>query len=182
MRNRFSELLNTPFESYKSFGEETPTQDPICRTYNNLFGLALQTHMSMCGDKRVITGHYINTPEWDVFISSPTWGGLDFRHAGYWSLYDFLSKMGLTCKKGTLNGDVVCWVEEPQEEPTPVPVAAYTSESQIPHKLEEFNINKSIFEGSTQDVVNKLNESTSFEWIWTGEQYIGYNENTILKL
>ena len=73
-------------------------------------------------------------------------------------------------------------VEEPQEEPTPVPVAAYTSESQIPHKLEEFNINKSIFEGSTQDVVNKLNESTSFEWIWTGEQYIGYNENTILKL
>jgi hypothetical protein len=183
MRNNFSEILNLPFESYQSFGSETPTADPICRTYNNIFGLALNTHMTIVDDKRVIVGHYINTPEWDRFINSSVWGGLDFRHAGYYSLCQYLNDMGLTGKKGTLNGDVVYWVEDWSQIPTPdAPTAVYNTESQIPRKLEEFNINASIFEGTVPEVINKLNESTAFKWVWNGEQYIGYNENTIIKL
>lgn len=182
MRDKFSSLIEADFDGYQKFGSELPSQDPICREYNNIFGLALQTHMSVCGDKRVITGHYINTPDWDRFIGSSTWGGLDFRHAGYWSLYDFLCRMGLTCKKGVLNGDVVCWVDNYQPEPTTTPTSAYTSESKIPRKLEEFNIDKSMFKGSTTDVLNTLNESTSYDWVWTGENYIGYKQNSMVIL
>lgn len=140
MRSKFSEILGMPFESYQSFGQEMPNTDPICRTYNNVFGLALNTTMSMMENgTRVITGHYINTPEWDKFVYSENWGGMDFRQSGFSSFSHFINEMGLTYRKGTLNNDIVCFVE-PHKEPEELTVVATESQQEDLNKsTEELN-------------------------------------------
>ena len=73
MRNKFSDLIKdgvAPFK-YTNLAQGTPCEDDLCRIYNNIFSIASDTHMSMLENgTRVITGHMINTPQWDNFICS----------------------------------------------------------------------------------------------------------------
>lgn len=126
MRSKFSELIAqgvTRF-NYTPIIQETPCTDPVCLEYNNIFGPAMDTHMSILEDgTRVITGHRVaNEREWADFANSYRWNGVDFHDSGYCSLNEFFSRYGLTYTRGMLNGDVVICVtklEIPQETEMP---------------------------------------------------------------
>lgn len=120
MRDKFSQLIEQGVANftYTKIGNDVPTNDPICRQYNNIFSMALDTHMDIDDmGRRVITGHQIGIKKnWDLFLVSPTWGGIDFRTSGFYCLNDFLYKNGLDGHYETINNDNV-YVVEPIKDP-----------------------------------------------------------------
>ena len=109
--DRFSQLIAKGVAAfhYTPIAPETPDQCPMCRAYNNTFGAATDTHMSHLDDGRiVVTGHIISDPrKFDQFIYSSMYGGVNFRHSGYWSFGDFMSRYNLVGTYDVLNGDNV---------------------------------------------------------------------------
>lgn len=114
-RSKFSELVDAgvaKFE-YTPILPETSQTDPICREYNNIFSMALDTHMSMLEDgRRIITGHNVATKKWNYFINCCQWGGLNFADSGYWTVNEFLGRFNLVGSQSIINGDIVWLVEE----------------------------------------------------------------------
>lgn len=111
MRSKFSEMVAAGIASfqYQPILPETPETDPICISYNNIYGPALDTHMSIINGVRIITGHNIaNEEKWNDFCIAEKWGGYDMNA----SLNSFLYNNGLCSRLGSLNGDFVCFVEE----------------------------------------------------------------------
>ena len=115
MRNKFSEWVDAGIArfEYTPILPETSQIDPICREYNNIFAMALDTHMSMLEDgRRIITGHNVATQKWNYFINCSNWGGMNFKDAGYWTVNEFLHSRGLDGRQAVINGDIVWLVEE----------------------------------------------------------------------
>ena len=121
MRDRFSELIEKGVAEfrYTPIAPSIPEQDPICRSYNNIFSIPSDTHMSCLGDgRRVITGHKIGIKkDWNEFVNSCFWGAVDFRTSGYYSVNEFLYKNGLAGHYDVINNDNV-YIVEPMVEPT----------------------------------------------------------------
>lgn len=138
MRNKFSELVAQGVAAfqYTPILQETPCNDPICREYNNIFGPAIDTHMSMLEDgSRVITGHLIDDEqEWTKFTFSTMWNGVDFTKSGYNTLNEFLSRFNLTFRKACLNGDIVMKVVEFQ---APTEMEPVTNENVNKSEIEQ---------------------------------------------
>ena len=150
--DKFSELIKKGVAqfTYKPIAPEIPSQDIICRAYNNLFGAATDTHMSRQDDgSYVITGHIIsNKSKFDQFLYSSMWGGVQFGHSvhsGYWSFSDFIYKNKLHGRYEILNGDdvyILSRVDDTSQAGTSNSVAPCcdaaaftTSESKIPQNL-----------------------------------------------
>lgn len=182
MRNRFSDLVKDGVASFKytALTSDTPDTDPISISYNNIFSIPTDTHMSITDDgNRVITGHMINTEKWDEFICSPYWGAVVFKTTGYWSLGDFLNKNGLKGSKTTLNGDVVYLVQycEEGEDCGSCPACCYTHESKIPQSLylitnELIKLQECYKDSKNlKEVAQKMNESLYIN----GTDWMGYN-------
>ena len=115
MRNKFSEWVDAGIArfEYTPILPETSQSDPICRDYNNIFSMALDTHMSMLEDgRRIITGHNVATRKWNYFVNCCQWGGLNFADSGYWTVNEFLRRFNLVGRQSIINGDIVWLVEE----------------------------------------------------------------------
>lgn len=118
MRNRFTELVNAGIAShpYQEFLPKTPCTCPICRAYNNIFGIPTDTHMSALDDgSYVITGHIINTPDWQKFTTSVgNWKAVSFKPSGYEGFEDFITRQGLVVdtERCTLNGDCAVFLKK----------------------------------------------------------------------
>lgn len=142
MRSKFSELIAQGIArfNYTPIIQETPCTDPICLEYNNIFGPAMDTHMSMLEDgTRVITGHRVaDECEWANFVNSYRWNGVDFHDSGYYTLNEFFGRYGLTYKKGVLNNDVVMFIEN-IENPNNEPI-----ETKLPQANESLNEAKAL--------------------------------------
>ena len=195
MRNKFTELIQqgvAKFE-YTPIAQETPEYDPICREYNNLFGLVNDTHMSCTQDgHRIITGHIINTPKWDEFVTAHIWGTFEFKQ--YWSLSDWAFKYNFELTKGLFNGDKVIYVHDTPQVNIPVPVAKHTyttTESNIPQLVSTLTTNGDInkfmecFGGNIDEVVKNLNESLYIKgnnWIHDGSRIMGFVGNKVCIL
>ena len=152
MRDRFSELIKSGVASfeYTSTAPVTPTQDPLVRFYNNIFGMPSDTHMTKLSDGRyIITGSMVKTDKFDNFVCSQYWGGIDFKSHTYpyrgsadieiYSAIDLFYLYGYDYKIDAVNGDVVA-VLVPVEEmdgPYEEPSAYTTAESKIPKPLRE---------------------------------------------
>lgn len=169
MRDKFSELIAKGVAAFKytPIAKDMPEQDPICRMYNNIFSIPSDTHMSCLEDgRRVITGHMVNTPNWEKFICSTFWGAVNFRTTGFWSLCDFLYKQGLQYNIGALNGEVVCFVKNFEPKGLDAPTKVTTNESNIPQPItvlttdgDMMHIKECFNCDNNQEVVRKLNES-----------------------
>ena len=186
MRNRFSDLIKDGVASfnYVPITSDMPEKDPICIAYNNIFSIASDTHMSITADgMRIITGHMINTPQWEKFIYSHNWGGIQWGNSvnePYWSLASFLSGYGLIGKKTVLNGDVVYIVQpcSDKEEECCCPNCCHTHESMIPQSL--YMITKDIIKlkecykdsKNLKEVAQKMNESLYID----GNNWVNYND------
>ena len=184
MRNKFSDLIKDGVASfeYTNLAQETPCMDGLCRIYNNIFSIPSDTHMNMLEDgTRVITGHMINTPQWDKFICSPNWGGIRFGDAvnsGYWSAACLFSGFGLCGARESLNGEVVYVLRDCRYESHPeLPHHATTSESNIPQpltlcgdviRLQEYYKHSE----NLQEVAQKMNESLYIK----GNNWCCYND------
>ena len=134
--DKFSELIDKGVapSRYTPVASPIPTQDIVCREYNNVFGAATDTHMSeLEGGGYVITGHLIaNKVNFDRFLWACQYLGVDFRHSGYWCLSNWMYKFGLRGEYSVLNGDVVYIVKKMEApEKSPVINNTYTTESSI---------------------------------------------------
>ena len=179
MRDKFSELIKQGIAKfdYTPITQSIPEQDPICRLYNNIFSIPSDTHMSCLDDgTRVITGHMINTNNWEKFMCMPYWGAVNFRTSGFNSVCDFLYKNRLKCEIGELNGDVVCMVKDMEEMQQPTMSATYhTNESKIPQPITQLITDRKIEHikecFNSEDPIKSLNESPYI----LGESWINYN-------
>jgi hypothetical protein len=201
MRNKFTDLMANGSASfnYTPITSELPDTDPISRMYNNIFSIPTDTHMSITdnGD-RVITGHIINTRDWEQFCCSCIWRGVSFKTTGFWSLCDFLYKHGLKGSKATLNGDIVYLISQqetdengqdkcptiaPSDNRCCVPYCCTTNESKIPHPITELTKSGNklhiteCFGCDINEVVTKMNESV---WV-KGSNWVPF-ENSIVGL
>lgn len=197
MRDKFKDLMNSGFATFKytALTSDKPDEDPICRTYNNIFSIPSDTHMSITADgDRVITGHMINTQHWGNFCCSCCWGAVDFRTSGTWSLCEFLHRNGLKGEISTLNGDVVYKIvpREPDEKcagcelstnnTTVRPGGYYTvGESKIPHPLAGLTMSGNpmhlteCFGVDIDTVAKKMNESC---WV-RGNNWVPFEDKIV---
>lgn len=186
MRDKFSELINQGVAAftYTTHLPEVPEKDPICIIYNNIFSIATDTHMSVVQDGddecRVIKGHIIaNRDKWVEFVCSPSWGSVNFRNCGYYSVNDLLYQNGLEGNFGDLNGEVVYIIRPHQHDEDACDCknpacCVYTTESKIPQPLEILTNNGrkehvlECLKGSMDEITENLNDS-----IWMkGENWV----------
>lgn len=200
MRNNFSELINQGVAAFKytSIAPSVPEQDMICRAYNNIWSIPSDTHMHLDKETgvRYITGHMVGIHEkWDRFVYASTWGAVDFKTSGSWSLCNFLNKAGLCGKYGILNGDVVYEITEKVVAPYDgtCPSCYTTSESKIPGKIAELTTNgdamklKECYNGKENlyDIATALNENIYIkgnEWTVVGNNIMCPIGNKIVIL
>jgi hypothetical protein len=143
MRNKFTELIQQGVAKfdYTPIAPDVPEQDQICRMYNNVWSIALDTHMHLDNETgiRYITGHNVGIRDkWEKMLCATNWGGMTFKASGAWSLCDFLQKMGLKGDFTVLNNDVVyACVPYNYDDETDCdcPTCCVTTESQIPQRL-----------------------------------------------
>lgn len=172
--DKFSELISKGVASfeYTPVAASIPLACPLCRTYNNLYGVATDTHMAPLEDGVwVITGHAIaNKNNFDRFIWSPVWAGVDFRHSKYGSFCNFMQQAGLTGRYDVLNGDVVYILtnkipEVADGEDIPVPGSYTTESNRIPQSVRFLSTTGHMedivecYHGTPNEIAKRLNES-----------------------
>lgn len=179
MRNKFTEWIEQGVAKfdYTPIAQDIPEQDIICRTYNNIFSIPTDTHMSCVNGDRVITGHMVGTPQWEKFICACNWGAINFKTSGYWCLCDFLDKMGLKGVMGVLNGDTVFRVIPKLQETASLemPGSYTTSESRIPQPITTITTNNRIETVKECYIAENVAEALNKSPYIIGENWIEYN-------
>jgi hypothetical protein len=197
MRDKFSELIAQGVASfeYTPICGELPEQDPICRFYNNVFGAASDTHMACAADgNRYITGRVVGWERsWENFKYLGEFGGVTFKHSGFWSLSDFLYANDLEANVTILNGDVVAVVTPrvKSEDHYVAPTKAVAMESGINKPLSTLAVDrkettvKECFKGTIDDVVENLNKNCMVKgtnWIISEGRILGKVDGKIIEL
>lgn len=197
MRDKFSELIAQGVASfeYTPICGELPEQDPICRFYNNVFGAASDTHMACAADgNRYITGRVVGWERsWENFKYLGEFGGVTFKHSGFWSLSDFLYANDLEANVTILNGDVVAVVTPriKQSGDYAAPSKAVAMESGINKPLSTLAVDrkettvKECFKGTIDDVVENLNKNCMVKgtnWIVSEGRILGKVDGKIIEL
>lgn len=178
--DRFSELIEKGVASFNPVNiANDSTSCPICRSYNNIFSMATDTHMScLNGDVKIITGHIIRDyKKFDRFMWSNMFNGVDFTRSGVWSFSDWMNKIGLKGHYEVVNCDLAYIVEPMTDDETEKQAAEeaklsesciqsfVVGESLIPQQSNLLSINhrsKDVMEclGSTMyETAKNLNES-----------------------
>jgi hypothetical protein len=196
MRDKFSELIAQGVASfeYTPLYDKVPTPCPLCRLYNNIWGMATDTHMAVAEDgETYITGRMVNwTEQWSQFRWAQKWGNVEFKHSGYWSLDDMLYNNGKDLLLTNLNGDVVMRVvDRPEPEEIGIPTKAVAMESGINKPLSTLTIDrnedtlKECFKGTIDDVVENLNKNCMIKgtnWIVSEGRILGKIDGKIIEL
>ena len=165
MRDRFSEMINKGVASFceRPVGTPTPSLDPMVKTYNNLWGLLTDTHMSPVEDGYIITGTFVKGPYWESFKYCSYYGNTNIKlGSGYSSLENMVYINGYEMKPDIYNGDYVIHltkksIDDPDsgiESVVPCcgtcdPCVTSLGESQIPHPFKEF-----FTEAQSKDIIN----------------------------
>lgn len=195
MRSKFTDLVDAGVASFHSdpIAGDRPQHCPVCHTYNNVWGVITDTHMSCLPDgRRVITGTLVsNTPKWNLLMYSSFWGGVRFDTTGYMSLSEFLYKSGLETRAIILNGQPAIELV-PCEEclATNIKCLTYTTtETKFPQPINRLgNVLECLeFCGSLSEAVDRLNASLRVpgdHWHVHEGKIIGqaYGQNIILEV
>lgn len=174
--NKFSELVKQGVAAfrYNFDAQQTPSQNPICREYNNIYGAATDTHMTERIDgSYMITGSLISKKDdFDHFKWAIRFAGVNFHHSGLNTFNDWCDKHNLVGKYGENNGDEVYILRTKTEEDmmkNPCnnlsPSYAYVSDSKIPIPVRFLTHDQSIMsikeciEKTWEDTATAMNES-----------------------
>lgn len=206
--DRFSELISRGVASfnYKPTNSSIADDCPLCRSYNNIFSIATDTHMSCIdGDMKIITGHIVSDKvKFDKFIWACQYGGVNFNTTGYISFADWMNKVGLVGRYDFYNGDSV-YILEPHRttkntqpelgEPDNVITSFTTEDSTIPQPIrlltKDNNVDsfKECVKNTLEETATAMNESRYIygdSWMVTnfsdGPHIIGVVNNKYYKL
>lgn len=193
MRDKFSELVEKGVAAfnYVNIASETPEYYEICRLYNNVWGVASDTHMGIAADGNTyITGKLVaQEHKWNDFAIMGNYG----RSMGYWSLDDMLYRAGKCLNRVILNGDIVLRLDPfPSSAMAPVcPDCCVSCETCIKKPLSSITVDrkdesvKECFRGSIDEVVENLNSSTEVKgtnWIAANGNIYGIVDGKIIML
>lgn len=195
MRNKFTELVDAGVASFKHepIAQDKPHYCPVCHTYNNVWGVITDTHMSCLPDgRRVITGTFVSDcPKWTQLMYASFWGGVRFDTTGYMSLSEFLYKSGLETRSIVLNGQNAIELV-PCEECAVADlrcVAYTTTETKFPQPVNRLGGVLECLElcGSLSEAANRLNVSIKVpgdHWHVHEGKIVGqaYGQNVILEV
>lgn len=193
MRSKFSELIAAGVASFnhEPIAPQTPCHDPICHTYNNLWGVLTDTHMSCADGRYVITGTFVGDPKkWSSLMWTPNWGGCNFIDSGYYSLSEFLCLAGYEPRTTVLNGQAAIELI-PREDCvcTGIGCTAYTThESQIPQPVARLGrVQECLNVHSLQEAAKNMNRSSVVEgthWHVSGDKIVGeaFGKTVILEV
>lgn len=203
--DRFSELISKGVASfnYKPTCSSVPNDCPLCRSYNNIFSIATDTHMSYIDDDmKIITGHIVSDKDkFDKFIWACQYGGVNFNTTGYISFADWMNKVGLVGRYDLYNGDAA-YILEPRHgvedipvEPNKVFTSFTTEDSTIPQPIrllaKDNNIDsfKECVKSTLEETATSMNENRYIygdSWMVTnfsdGPHIIGIVNNKYYKL
>lgn len=191
MRDKFSELIAKGVAVFnpKPVAGSTPELDPMCKTYNAVWGLLSDTHMSKIEDGYIITGTFTQSPVWDNFKYSTFWGSTNIKLAsGYSSLDAMVAKNSFTMVPDLYNGDRVMRLKPVEVPPnaengcgccgccTDCPVCCSVGESKIPHPLSDVFSHDQIVEFKTAWVdakgdANKIVENLQSSKVLDGSKF-----------
>lgn len=195
MRSKFSELVNAGVAGFQStpIAQDTPQYCPVCHTYNNVWGVITDTHMSCLPDgRRVITGTFVSDPQkWTRLMYEPYWGGIRFDTTGYSSLSEFLYRSGLETQAIVLNGQPALALVPCEEcAVADLKCSSYTTtETKFPQPIVRLGAVQECLElsGSLSEAARKLNCSIKVpgnHWHVHENKIIGraYGQNVILEV
>ncbi len=181
MRNKFTDLIADGVAQFDYINTITDVSDPICREYNNIYGIFSDTHMSKYKDGYIITGH-MRGSDFDSILNKKIEG------VGYFSMYDFFYKYNLSGGYNVVNNDKV-YILKPKQTVRNyddncsgcTPQCYYEGNSNIPLPIISITTNNDInklnecFDGiiNSEDVAEKLNKSPYIK----GNNWIAYNGN-----
>lgn len=169
--DKFSELIAKGVASFDYVDIVNHDDCSVCRSYNNIFGVATDTHMTCVDDKYVVTGHIISTQnKFDDFIWSRQYNGVYFQHAGFNSLSEWMQKNNLKGGYGVVNNDNVYIMTAKTEEDTDAGLPAdiktptamitfNTDESMIPQSVRFITKTNSVSDFTVCEDLKSLNES-----------------------
>ena len=191
MRDKFSELIKKGVAAFnpKPVAGSIPELDPMCKTYNAVWGLLTDTHMSKVDDGYIITGTFTQSTYWDRFKYSCFWGTTDIKLAsGYSSLDAMVAKNMYTMVPDLYNGDRVMRLKPVEVPPAGAegsnccgccadcPVCCSVGESLIPHPLSDVFSGEQIVEFNNAWVdakgdANKIIENLQKSKILDGSKF-----------
>lgn len=191
-RDRFKEWIEAGIAP-APYVCEPVSDDMLSRSYNNIFAIPTDTHMTHIEgkDEWIISGHMISTPQWVRFYYSPNWGAVQFETTGFWSLADFLAKHNLCAKFEVRNGEKIVKVTPCEHYPAnePCPKSCTTLTSNIPQPIAIITKDhnpirvKECFESA--DIVEALNNSNWIKgnnWLYDGNMIVGLVDNVVYKI
>lgn len=169
--DRFSELVakGVAAFNYTPIASDS-VSCPVCRSYNNIFSIATDTHMDCYGENgKIITGSLVgNYKMFDFFQWTSQFRGVNFTHSGVTSFADWMSKCGFQGHYEMVNHQpayILTPIEE-QPEDNESNVASYvTSESRIPQSSRFLSKNSDYEDiaecigSNPYETAKKLNES-----------------------
>lgn len=165
MRNKFSELVAAGVAEfkYKPTTPGTPDTCPICRMYNNIWGIITDTHASIVDGRPVITGTLVGDPKkWSQLQWASNWGGVTFEGSGWCSLSEFFRANMVQPNGIHINGQVAIELI-PCEDCTCADcacVAYHTSESLLPQPIKVLgDIYECLNRGSLDEIAKAMNHS-----------------------
>lgn len=107
---RMKGIVESIKESYTNIFPSTPQQCSIVRTYNNIFGIANDTHMSVNDEGEfILTGSFLSDEEkTNMFFNGKSYGGIDFKiNNTSISPYEFFQLYNIEPIRGVVNNDIV---------------------------------------------------------------------------
>lgn len=193
MRNKFSELVAAGVATFNHvpIAPQTPCHDPICHTYNNLWGVLTDTHMSCTDGRYIITGTFVGDPKkWSNLKYAPNWGGCRFIDSGYYTLSEFLFRVGYDATVTDINGQLAIELIPCEDcACTAIKGVAYTThESQFPQPIARLGRVQECFNaGSLREVAKNMNNSSVVEgnrWHVSDDKIVGeaFGKTVILEV
>lgn len=195
MRSKFTDLVNAGVAGFHNtpIAPETPQYCPVCHTYNNVWGVITDTHMSCLPDgRRVITGTFVSDPKkWTQLMYASFWGGVRFDTTGYMSLSEFLYRNGLDTFITNINGQPAMELIPCEEcAVTDIKCSSYTTtETKFPQPINRLGGVLECLElsGSLSEAVRRMNVSIKVpgnHWHVHENKIVGqaYGQNVILEV
>lgn len=138
----FKDLMQEERHAYFPPQPHNTSNDPICREYNNLWGLLTDTHMSKHADDYIITGSMTGTDKFYSFITMGMIENCPVQYSRGTSkkipFYEYMWQLGYIGTYCMFNGDnAFRFAKRPElsEIPQGVSMTYTTSDSRMPRPI-----------------------------------------------
>lgn len=191
MRNKFTDLVNAGVASFnpEPIAPDTAGSLNISRTYNNIWGVLTDTHMSYVDGRCIITGTLLSDPDkFCKLCCSTSWGGMVFKTTGWTSLTEFFRTFNFKPVIVSINNQPAAELVPDSDDAVAdvKPRAITTSESRLPQhysvlgNLDECKDCNSL--GEMAHIMNRSSIIRGENWHVFDGKLVGFEGNRTLIL